>query len=102
MAEKKRHQTTPVAKCIDRATQTVRGKVVSITYPASETSPAVKVALRDKTGTLLISWLGRKTLGGVNVGDILEVTGIVSTGSGHPQMLNPRYQVLEDYSQSYV
>lgn len=94
MADKQLERLTPVAKCVDRTTSTVRGRVASLTYSPHSKSPAVKAALRDETGTLLVTWLGRKTLGGVNVGDILEVTGMVSSGSGHPQMINPRYQVI--------
>lgn len=94
MATKPGQQLTPVAKCVDRATVTVRGRVASLTYPPVQKTAAVKASLRDETGTLLVTWLGRRTLGGVNVGDLLEVTGLVSCGSGHPKMINPRYQVL--------
>lgn len=83
-----------IAQCTNRQKCTVTGRVASITLPASSAQPSVTAVLRDSSGTLIITWLGRKDIGGLHVDAHLEVTGIVSQGSGHPQMINPRYSVI--------
>lgn len=85
---------TLIKQCTDRQRQTIRGRVVSLTLPPASTSPAVKATLRDETGTMIVTWLGRREVGGLNVGAELEITGVVSLKTGYPQMINPRYHVI--------
>ncbi|EEH63443.1 nucleic acid-binding domain protein [Gleimia coleocanis DSM 15436] len=88
-----------ISKCADRSICTVEARVASITFSARSESPYVKATLRDDSGSLLITWLGRKVIGGVAVGETIQVTGMVSLGTGYPQMINPRYQLLKENPQ---
>jgi hypothetical protein len=53
--------------------------------------PCLDARLDDGTGTITLRWLGREAIPGVVAGARLHVEGVVSSQSGRPLMLNPRY-----------
>lgn len=73
----------------------VEGTVVALTYPAANTAPRVVAHLRDSTAALVVTWLGRTQVPGINVGDRLQVQAVVSSHRGQPAMLNPHYQIVQ-------
>lgn len=87
-------QPTPISQLEPRTRAVVRGRIVSMTYPSEKTIPQIRVNLRDESGTLIVNWLGRRDIPGVQVGDEIIVEGIVSWQESELIMSNPSYQII--------
>ncbi len=87
-------EPTAVRDLSARQLACVEATVVALTYPAPQASPQVVAHLRDATGTLLVTWMGRTQVPGVNVGDDIRVQAVVAMRQGRATMLNPRYRLV--------
>jgi RecG-like helicase len=54
----------------------------------------LQVTLADKTGEILVVFLGRRHIAGIEPGTILSASGVVGQHSGHLEILNPDYNLL--------
>jgi RecG-like helicase len=57
-------------------------------------NPAVECTLADETGSILVVFFGRQSVGGVQLGTVMSVTGVVGSHRGAQAMLNPEYALL--------
>ncbi|MHB1582351.1 MAG: single stranded DNA-binding domain-containing protein [Acidimicrobiales bacterium] len=103
-----------VADALPRCRATVTGTLASVAVHRGMpgrplgTGPGswLGAVLDDGTGVLLLRWLGRHTVPGVEQGARLTVEGTVScTSDGRPVLLNPLYRfedprLVEDRSTS--
>ncbi|GAB3622988.1 hypothetical protein GCM10027418_10700 [Mariniluteicoccus endophyticus] len=84
----------PVRSCTDRSVVTVRGELRSVTPSLEAEAPRLVAELDDGSGSVTIIWMGRRTIGGIAVGSILEVEGRVSCNGTVRKIYNPRYRLL--------
>jgi hypothetical protein len=62
--------------------------------PWADQVASLELTLADQTGGITVVFLGRRTLGGVNLGTHLVVEGMTSEHNRLLTILNPAYQLL--------
>lgn len=70
---------------------TISGILRSVTLRPVAGVPAVEAELYDGSGTVVLTWLGRRRIHGIEPGRTLSVTGRVNDREGHRTIFNPRY-----------
>ncbi len=74
----------------------VEGHVRSLEVNESDGSPTLSVEIWDSTGGLTAVFLGRRRIGGLDIGRKVRLEGRVSDFDGHLAIKNPRYTLLGD------
>lgn len=82
---------TPIGDCGALRRGAIRGTVECITVERWGVSAALGVVVRDATGSLKLTFVGREQLAGVVVGRVLTAGGSLLTCRGERTMLNPFY-----------
>ncbi|MGF1646849.1 MAG: OB-fold nucleic acid binding domain-containing protein [Kineosporiaceae bacterium] len=77
-----------------RCRATVCGTLRSVRLCPSESSCTLEAELCDGTGTVLLVWLGRRRVPGLEPGRSLRVHGTITERDGQRVMYNPRYDLL--------
>lgn len=73
----------------------VAGRVKALrVQPWADQVASLELTLADGTGGITVVFLGRRMLGGVNLGTHLVVEGMTSEHHGLLTILNPAYQLL--------
>ncbi len=73
----------------------VAGRVKALrVQPWADQVASLELTLADTTGGITVVFLGRRTLGGVNLGTHLVVEGMTSEHNRLLTILNPAYQLL--------
>jgi len=73
----------------------VAGRVKALrVQPWADQVASLELTLADQTGGITVVFLGRRTLGGVNLGTHLVVEGMTSEHNRLLTILNPAYQLL--------
>ena len=55
--------------------------------------PAVEADIYDGTGHVRVVWLGRRHIGGIEVGRSLSISGRLTADREQPTVFNPRYEL---------
>lgn len=84
---------TPIGEVTWRSRVRVHGKVKAIRVQPWNGSPALEITLTDETGGLLVIFLGRRSIGGIDLGRIMEVEGMTGSQRGYLAILNPIYEL---------
>lgn len=84
---------TPVAQTAERRRVKVSGVIRSVVLRPRQGVPALEAELYDGSGNLVLVWLGRREIAGVEPGRRLKVEGLVCTRDGRRSMFNPRYEL---------
>jgi len=79
-----------------RESAQVTGVVHSLAVQPPDRSPQLEVELYDGTGTLLLVWLGRRSIPGIRTGTYLTVRGRVTEIDDQRVIFNPAYELLPD------
>lgn len=82
---------TLMAAVTPRTTTRVAGEVRSVRVAPKATWPALEVVVGDGTGTVTAVFLGRDAIAGINPGTRLEIEGLIVSGDGRLETLNPVY-----------
>jgi hypothetical protein len=85
---------TPVAECVLGERCTVAGVLNSVTLRPRQGVPAVVAELYDGSGTVLLVWLGRRRIAGIDPGRSLSAHGRINKRAGSRVMFNPRYALM--------
>ena len=72
----------------------VVGEVTRMKTRPGHGVPALTVTIDDGTGTALVIWTGRRSIGGIGVGRWLLVEGMASNRGGAREFTNPVYTLL--------
>jgi len=83
----------PIADVVDRNVVKVKGSLRTVTLRPRAGLPALEAELYDGTGPLVLIWLGRRRIEGIEPGRVLTASGRVSTQEGRRVMFNPRYEL---------
>lgn len=84
---------TPIDRCVRGIEVTLAGVLSSVTMRPHAGVPAVEADLYDGTGHVLLVWLGRRHIGGVEAGRAIVVTGRTTCTDDRTIVYNPRYQL---------
>jgi hypothetical protein len=84
---------THICDCTPGWPVTVSGVLRSVTLRPREGVPAVEAELYDGTGRLLVVWLGRRRIRGIEPGRSIVVTGRITRNTDKPTIFNPRYEL---------
>lgn len=85
---------THICECVPGTPATVSGVLRSVTLRPREGVPAVEAELYDGTGRILVVWLGRRRIRGIEPGRAIVVTGRITCNTDKPTIFNPRYELL--------
>lgn len=85
---------TPIAEIVDRTRVDCTGVVRSLVHPAASGTPHLSVELYDGSGSLMLVWLGRRVIRGIDPGVHLRVHGRAARRAGVVTMFNPRYEII--------
>lgn len=84
---------TPVDQTGERRRVKVSGVIRSVVLRPRQGVPALEAELYDGSGNLVLVWLGRREIAGVEPGRRLKVEGMVCSREGRRSMFNPRYEL---------
>ncbi|HVW80435.1 MAG TPA: OB-fold nucleic acid binding domain-containing protein [Mycobacteriales bacterium] len=85
---------TAVKQCQNREQVTVMGTVRSLTLRPRAGTPTLEVELYDGSGTVTLTWLGRREIAGITPGRQLTASGRLTTNGGRRVIFNPRYELV--------
>jgi hypothetical protein len=91
---------TPIRDCVPGEPAVVSGVLRAVTLRPREGVPAVEAELFDGTGRLLLVWLGRRRIRGIEPGRAIVVTGRITCNTDKPTIFNPRYELRPSTSGS--
>lgn len=83
----------PVARCTRGDQVCVSGRLTSVVHTPRQSLPTVEAELWDGSGTVLLVWLGRRGIAGIEPGRSLVARGRVAARNGTPVMYNPWYEL---------
>jgi len=82
---------TPIKNCTKGDIITAFGVINTVTMRPRSGTPAVEVDLYDGSGHLLIVWLGRRQISGIEVGRSVTIYGRITCEGEAATIYNPRY-----------
>jgi len=98
LAELSEHALTgvvPIGSTRWRQRVRVAGRVKAIrVQPWADKVASLELTLADGSGGITIVFLGRRRIGGIDLGTHLVAEGVTSTHHGLLTILNPEYQLL--------
>jgi RecG-like helicase len=82
-----------IRECRPGEPTTVMGVLHSVTLRPREGVPAVEAELYDGTGKILLVWLGRRQIRGIDPGRGIVVSGRLTCNTERPTIFNPKYEL---------
>jgi amino acid transporter len=87
--------TTPISAVVPRQRVRVAGRVKSVRVQPRAGTSNLECVLSDGTGGLLLVFVGRPKIAGIDPGARLVAEGMVGTWSRRTAMLNPSFEVVQ-------
>jgi hypothetical protein len=84
---------TPIADCPDRQQVCLAGTLRTVRLRPRAGVPVLEADLWDGTGSVTVSWLGRREIPGIVPGRRIVVRGRVTTSGGRRAVYNPIYEL---------
>lgn len=78
----------------DRKIATIVGTITSLTVRPSVGVKSLEAQIEDGTGSVVVIWLGRRSIAGVSAGSDIEVRGLMARDSRGWRTFNPSYRLL--------
>ncbi|HEV2368473.1 MAG TPA: OB-fold nucleic acid binding domain-containing protein, partial [Acidimicrobiales bacterium] len=86
--------TVPISDVVTRTPAAVAGTIEMVRVQPFGGVPSLECTIDDGTGQLVVAFLGRRQVPGINVGTRISAEGMVGTHRGRPALLNPLYEIL--------
>ena len=83
----------PCNKLPDRTRVTVAGTLRNVTVRPRAGVPALEAEIYDGSGTVVLTFLGRRRIPGIEPGRSVIAHGLVTDNAGHRMIYNPRYEL---------
>jgi amino acid transporter len=84
----------PISSVQPRQRVRISGRVRSVTLRPWGYSPTLECVLTDQTGRVVVAFLGRSRIAGIEPGAALIVSGTAGLRHGHLTIINPTYELL--------
>ena len=84
----------PIAEVRWRERARVKGRVRSLRVQPWAGTPTVECVVLDDTGGLVVVFLGRRWIAGIQPGTVLTVEGMVGEHNGRPAIINPDFELV--------
>ena len=84
---------TPIDQAPDRERVRLRGTLRTVTLRPRGGVPALEAELYDGTGAVLVVWLGRRRIAGIEPGRTLTARGRFAAFDGKRVIYNPWYEL---------
>jgi hypothetical protein len=84
---------TDIAACPDREQVCIAGTLRTVTLRPRAGVPVLEAELWDGTGSVVVTWLGRRQIPGITPGRNIIVRGRITTVDRHRAIYNPIYQL---------
>lgn len=78
----------------DRDVATIVGTIRSLTLRPSSGVRSLEAEIEDGTGFVVVVWLGRRSIAGVEPGSDIQIRGLMSRDSKGWRTFNPSYKLL--------
>lgn len=80
--------------CCERGRQVcVAGRLTSVMFNPRDSAPTLEAELWDGSGTVLLVWLGRRRIAGIEPGRSLVAKGRLAHREGRLVLYNPWYEL---------
>jgi RecG-like helicase len=86
--------TAPIAEVRPRSRAAVAGTIETVRVQPFGGVPSLECTIDDGTARLIIAFLGRRQVPGIEVGTRIRAEGMVGTHRGELALLNPLYEIL--------
>jgi len=83
----------PVATCTRGKIVTVTGRLKSVVYLPQGAVPTLEAELYDGSGSVVLVWLGRRQITGIEPGRTLTARGRIAENQGRGVIYNPWYEL---------
>jgi len=83
-----------IADAPDRDRVRLRGALSTVTLRPRAGVPVLEAELYDGTGEIVVVWLGRRRIAGIEPGRSISVEGRIGEHDGVRIMYNPRYELM--------
>jgi hypothetical protein len=83
----------PIARCADREQVQLCGTLRTVTLRPRGGVPALEAELYDGSGSVVLVWLGRRRIAGVEPGRGMIAKGRIALRDDERIMYNPRYEL---------
>jgi hypothetical protein len=80
-----------IDECCSGDVVTVSGPLRSVTLTPVAGIPSVEAEMYDGSGKVILVWMGRRTIAGIEPGRVLVATGRINDTEGRRVIFNPRY-----------
>jgi RecG-like helicase len=85
----------PIAEWLENDRVRVTGTIDGVRALSRRGWPRLEVSLTDGSATVVLVWLGRQAISGVEPGQRLRATGTLLRRSGRRVIHNPAYELIE-------
>lgn len=85
----------PVVSCTRGQEVTMFGRLRSVESSSKAASASVEAELFDGTDSILLVWIGRRRIPGIEPGKTLQVRGRVGEREGRKAIYNPYYELRD-------
>jgi hypothetical protein len=83
-----------ISEAPDREMVKLRGSLRTVSLRPRAGIPALEAELFDGSGVIVIVWLGRRRIAGIDAGRSIQVEGRIGEHGGVRTMYNPRYELI--------
>lgn len=83
----------PIIEATDRSRVDIQGSLRTVTLRPRGGVPALEAELYDGSGTIVVVWLGRRRIAGIDPGRQIRVLGRIGMQDHQRVMFNPRYEL---------
>ena len=83
----------PVSQCHRGKVVTVTGRLKSVVHLPEGSVPTLEAELNDGSGSVILVWLGRCQIAGIEPGRTLTARGRIAENQGRGVIYNPWYEL---------
>jgi hypothetical protein len=83
-----------ISEAPDREMVRLRGSLRTVSLRPRAGVPALEAELFDGSGAIVVVWLGRRRIAGIDAGRSIQVQGRIGEHDGLRTMYNPRYELI--------
>lgn len=83
-----------ISEAPDREMVRLRGSLRTVSLRPRAGVPALEAELFDGSGVIVVVWLGRRRIAGIDPGRSIQVQGRIGEHDGARTMYNPRYELI--------